>query len=278
MRGRTLAGKVTARTGRGRGVHRFARGEPGFETLAPERKRAEIRTHPFGCLERRSSIQQAELDSFQPRTPSSRGLGRGECPCRDVSPGSYDGRDASRFWGSNPFGLKLSVSHPTRAHMRNPKQWTLIHPTKGWGRTTHPSKGNVIRRGRGAAVLSLELLRVIQSLRKSEHPIAMQVLTRGTIRAETRTGPDRKARKTRGGPLGKVAPRPAKGGARAVITIGKVGVDRGIEEDGGGGAHGIRRVVPHARTTIAKTMAETSKLNCRARTSSPWNCSAFLRF
>jgi hypothetical protein len=148
----------------------------------------------------------------------------------------------------------------------------------GGGRKTHLRKQKKIRRSRRAAVLNLRLKRVIQSLRKSEHRIAGEALTRWTIRAKTRTGPDRKARKNRGGPLGKAAPRPAKAGARAVITTGRVEEDRGTEEDEGGGAHGIRRVVAHARTTIAKTMAETSRLNCRARTISPWNCSASSRF
>jgi hypothetical protein len=77
-------------------LHCLDGGVSGSKTLAPETERAEIKIHPIGCPERRSSIQRAELESFQPRTPSSRGFGRRKCPARKLDPGSDDGRAAPR--------------------------------------------------------------------------------------------------------------------------------------------------------------------------------------
>ena len=71
---------MTRLRGLERGVNFDTAGVSAPKTLAPKSKRAEIKLHPFGCLERRSSIQQAELESFQRRTSFSQGFGRGDCP------------------------------------------------------------------------------------------------------------------------------------------------------------------------------------------------------
>ena len=73
------------------------------KTLAPERKRTEIKVHPIGCLERRSSIHQAELEPFQPRTPSSMASVVG-MPVQQIELGvKDDGRDATGLPGQDPF-------------------------------------------------------------------------------------------------------------------------------------------------------------------------------
>ena len=79
-------------------------GVSALKTLAPERKRAKIKLHPTGCPERRSSIKQAEPESFQPRSPSSHGFGRGDLPVqRELISGSGVERDAPRPPGQDPF-------------------------------------------------------------------------------------------------------------------------------------------------------------------------------
>ena len=93
--GRTNADNVTGGRAAGAGVISHDPSVPALKTLAPERERAEIRIHPIGCPERRSSIQQAELESFQPRTPSSCGFGRRERPCSENEHGP-------RRWTSCP--------------------------------------------------------------------------------------------------------------------------------------------------------------------------------
>ena len=105
---------MTRLRGLERGVDFDTAGMSAPKTLAPKRKRAEIKLHPFGCLERRSSIQQAELESFQRRTSFSQGFGRGDCP-------SSENRARVKTTNEMPqdcrgrflFGLKMSVAYPT---------------------------------------------------------------------------------------------------------------------------------------------------------------------
>ena len=101
--GRTQADNGTGRAGRWSPMFSRDPGGSALKTLAPERERAEIRKHPIGCLERRSSIQQAELESFQPRTPSSCGFGHRECPCSESERGLRRWTSCPRPLGQDPF-------------------------------------------------------------------------------------------------------------------------------------------------------------------------------
>jgi hypothetical protein len=105
---------VTRLRGLERGVNFDTAGVSAPKTLAPKRKRAEIRLHPFGCPERRSSIQQAELESFQRRTPFSQGFDRGDCPsCENRARAQTTNETPQDCRGRFLFGLKMSVAYST---------------------------------------------------------------------------------------------------------------------------------------------------------------------
>ena len=85
-----------------------------LKALASERERAEIRVHPIGCPERRSLIQQAELESFQPRTPPSCGLwAMGNARAARARVGQAMEEVLQDRRGRILFGLNMSVAHST---------------------------------------------------------------------------------------------------------------------------------------------------------------------
>ena len=103
-RGRIRTRNVTGRVGRIRRVISCDLGVSALKTLAPESESAEIKIHPIGCPERRSSIHIGRTrivptsDTVLPRLRSW------EMPVqREMSPGSDDGRAAPRQPGQDPF-------------------------------------------------------------------------------------------------------------------------------------------------------------------------------